>query len=101
VEVDEPSGVAPQANYHALMQQDGNFALLNAAGSSVWSTGAGATNAVSIFMQDDGNLVTYIVKWAGGPPFSLAFLSLTNTEGAPLFTQKRALFLALRSKGWD
>jgi len=58
VEVDEPSGAAVQANYHALMQTDGNFVLLNSAGTSVWSTGTGATNAASIFMQDDGNLVT-------------------------------------------
>jgi YD repeat-containing protein len=66
VEVDEPSGVAPQANYHALMQTDGNFVLLNSAGTSVWSTGTGATNAASIFMQDDGNLVTYIFRWQAG-----------------------------------
>jgi RHS repeat-associated protein len=66
VEVDEPSGAAVQANYHAIMQQDGNFVLLNAAGTSVWSTGSGATNAASIFMQDDGNLVTYIFKWQAG-----------------------------------
>jgi RHS repeat-associated protein len=65
-EVDEPSGVLPQANYHALMQQDGNFVLLNSAGTSVWSTGSAATNAASIFMQDDGNLVTYIFKWQAG-----------------------------------
>ena len=66
VEVDEPSGIAPQANYHALMQQDGNFVLLNAAGASMWATGTGVTNAASIFMQDDGNLVTYVFKWQAG-----------------------------------
>ncbi len=66
VEVDEPSGAAVQANYHALMQADGNFVLLNSAGTSVWSTGTGATNAQTIFMQDDGNLVTYIFKWQAG-----------------------------------
>src|SRR5579859_3162815 len=66
VEVDEPSGAPVQANYHALMQQDGNFVLLNSAGTSVWSTGSAATNAASIFMQDDGNLVTYIFKWQAG-----------------------------------
>jgi RHS repeat-associated protein len=66
VEVDEPTGATVQANYHALMQQDGNFAVLNSAGTSVWSTGSGATNAASIFMQDDGNLVTYIFKWQAG-----------------------------------
>jgi RHS repeat-associated protein len=66
VEVDEPSGAAVQANYHALMQTDGNFAVLNSAGTSMWSTGTAATNAASIFMQDDGNLVTYIFKWQAG-----------------------------------
>jgi RHS repeat-associated protein len=66
VEVDEPSGAVVQANYHGLMQQDGNFVLLNSAGTSVWSTGTAATNAVSMFMQDDGNLVTYIFKWQAG-----------------------------------
>ena len=66
VEVDEPSGVAPQANYHALMQPDGNFVVLNSAGASMWATGSGATNAASIFMQDDGNLITYIFRWQGG-----------------------------------
>ncbi|HVG90257.1 MAG TPA: RHS repeat-associated core domain-containing protein, partial [Alphaproteobacteria bacterium] len=66
VEVDEPSGAAVQANYHALMQADGNFVLLNSAGTSVWATGTAATNAASIFMQDDGNLVTYIFKWQAG-----------------------------------
>jgi hypothetical protein len=66
VEVDEPSGAAVQANYHALMQTDGNFVLLNSAGTSVWATGTGATNAASIFMQDDGNLVTYIFRWQAG-----------------------------------
>ncbi|HVG92512.1 MAG TPA: RHS repeat-associated core domain-containing protein, partial [Alphaproteobacteria bacterium] len=66
VEVDEPSGAAVQANYHALMQTDGNFALLNSAGTSVWATGTAATNAASIFMQDDGNLVTYIFRWQAG-----------------------------------
>ncbi|HET8891879.1 MAG TPA: RHS repeat-associated core domain-containing protein [Candidatus Angelobacter sp.] len=66
VEVDEPSGAAVQANYHALMQTDGNFVLLNSAGTPVWATGTAATNAVSMFMQDDGNLVTYIFKWQAG-----------------------------------
>ena len=66
MEVDEPSGAPIQANYHALMQQDGNFALLNSAGNSMWATGTSATNAASIFMQDDGNLVTYIFKWQAG-----------------------------------
>ena len=66
VEVDEPSGATVQANYHALMQADGNFVLLNSAGASVWATGTAATNAASIFMQDDGNLVTYIFKWQAG-----------------------------------
>ncbi len=67
IEVDEPGSAPPvQANYHALMQPDGNFALLNSAGTSVWSTGTGATNAQTIFMQDDGNLVTYIFKWQAG-----------------------------------
>jgi RHS repeat-associated protein len=66
VEVDEPGIVPVHANYHALMQQDGNFVLLNSAGTSMWSTGSGTTNAASIFMQDDGNLVTYIFKWQAG-----------------------------------
>jgi len=66
IEVDEPPAGGVQANYHALMQTDGNFVILNAAGASVWATGSGATNAASIFMQDDGNLVTYIFKWQAG-----------------------------------
>jgi RHS repeat-associated protein len=45
---------------------DGNFVLENAAGTGIWSTGTYGTNATSIYMQDDGNLVLYIFKWQAG-----------------------------------
>jgi hypothetical protein len=67
VEADEPTpGVTVQVNYHATMQQDGSFQLYDSAGTSLWSTGTAGTNASSIFMQDDGNLVLYIFKWQAG-----------------------------------
>jgi hypothetical protein len=66
VEADEPSGTLVLANYHATMQQDGNFVIFNPASTLEWSTGTGGTNASSIFMQDDGNLVLYIFKWQAG-----------------------------------
>jgi RHS repeat-associated protein len=66
VEVDEPSAATVQVTYNATMQTDGNFVLSNAAGTSMWSTGTSGTNASSIFMQDDGNLVLYIFKWSAG-----------------------------------
>ncbi len=65
VEVDEPSGAAVQANFHALMQQDGNFALPTLAVRRCGPRHR-RTNAHTIFMQDDGNLVTYIFKWQAG-----------------------------------
>ena len=67
VEVDEPnSGTPVQVNYKATLLTDGNFVLENAAGTGVWSTGTYGTNASSIYMQDDGNLVLYVFKWSSG-----------------------------------
>jgi YD repeat-containing protein len=67
IEVDEPpAGGVPVQNDYALMQTDGNFVLYNSASASLWSTGTAGTNASSIFMQDDGNLVLYIFKWSAG-----------------------------------
>ena len=67
VEVDEPnSGTPVQVNYRATLLTDGNFVLENAAGTGVWSTGTYGTNASSIYMQDDGNLVLYVFKWQAG-----------------------------------
>jgi RHS repeat-associated protein len=66
VEVDEPSGTPVQVNYSATLQTDGNFVLENAAGTGIWFTGTYGTNASSIYMQDDGNLVLYIFKWQAG-----------------------------------
>jgi RHS repeat-associated protein len=67
VEVDEPNPGTPiNVNNHVTMQTDGNFVLFNSTSASLWSTGTGGTNAQSIFMQDDGNLVLYIFKWQAG-----------------------------------
>ncbi len=67
VEVDEPNAATPvQVNYNATLLTDGNFVLENAAGTGVWSTGTYGTNATSIYMQDDGNLVLYVFKWQAG-----------------------------------
>ena len=67
VEVDEPNpGAIVSVNYHATMQSDGNFVLSNSANNALWSTGTGGTNAASIMMQDDGNLVLYIFRWSAG-----------------------------------
>ncbi len=66
IEVDEPRGGPVQSSSYATMQQDGNFVVYNSANSAVWSTGTSGTNAQSIFMQDDGNLVLYIFKWSAG-----------------------------------
>jgi RHS repeat-associated protein len=67
VEVDEPNPGAPiNVNDHATMQTDGNFVLFNSTNASLWSTGTAGTNAQSIMMQDDGNLVLYIFKWSAG-----------------------------------
>ncbi len=66
IEADEP-GVQPppQANY-ATQQTDGNFVLYTSSNTALWSTSTAGTNAGSIFMQDDGNLVLYIFKWSAG-----------------------------------
>ena len=66
VEVDEPSGLPIQTNNHATMQQDGNFVVYNSASVPLWSTGTGGTNAQTMLIQDDGNLVAYIFKWQAG-----------------------------------
>jgi RHS repeat-associated protein len=66
IEVDEPTSGPLTVNYHATMQTDGNFVLSNSASTSLWSTGTGGTNAQSIMMQDDGNLVLYLFKWSAG-----------------------------------
>ncbi len=67
VEVDEPNpGISINVNNKATLLTDGNFVLENAAGTGIWSTGTSGTNATSIYMQDDGNLVLYIFKWQAG-----------------------------------
>jgi len=66
VEVDEPGSTPVQVNYSATLLTDGNFVLENAAGTGIWSTGTYGTNATSIYMQDDGNLVLYVFKWQAG-----------------------------------
>lgn len=68
IEVDEPppDGSVPLQNDHATLQTDGNFVLYNPASSALWSTGTYGTNASTISMQDDGNLVLYIFKWQAG-----------------------------------
>jgi RHS repeat-associated protein len=67
VEVDEPnSGVTVTVNNHATLESGGNFVLYSAANNSLWSSGTGGSNASSIFMQDDGNLVLYVMRWLAG-----------------------------------
>jgi RHS repeat-associated protein len=67
VEVDEPNpGATFNVNNHATMQQDGNFVLYNSANNSLWASNTSGSNASSIMMQDDGNLVLYIFKWSAG-----------------------------------
>jgi RHS repeat-associated protein len=66
IEVDEPSGNPVQAQNYVTLQSDGNFVVYNPAGSALWSTGTSGTNASSIFMQDDGNLVLYMFRWSAG-----------------------------------
>jgi RHS repeat-associated protein len=67
VEVDEPNPGNPiNVNYKATLLTDGNFVLENAAGTGIWSTGTSGSNASSIYMQDDGNLVLYVFKWSAG-----------------------------------
>jgi hypothetical protein len=64
--VNEPGAQPPlQANY-ATQQTDGNFVLYNASNSALWATNTAGTNAQSIMMQDDGNLVLYVFKWSAG-----------------------------------
>jgi RHS repeat-associated protein len=83
VEVDEPGTQPPPQLNYAIMQTDGNFVLYNSSNSALWSTGTAGSNASSIFMQDDGNLVSYVFKWsagvyaAGGPgPFPTSSCSI-------------------------
>jgi len=59
-------GTPVQVNYSATLLTDGNFVVENAAGAGIWSTGTYGTNATSIYMQDDGNLVLYVFKWQAG-----------------------------------
>ncbi len=66
VEVDEPYASGLLINDYATLQSGGNFVLESSANSTLWSTGTNGTNASSIFMQDDGNLVLYIFKWSAG-----------------------------------
>jgi RHS repeat-associated protein len=67
IEVDEPGfAPPPQANYHVLFDATSNFVLAKSDNSPVWSTGTSGSNAASIFMQDDGNLVAYIFRWQAG-----------------------------------
>ena len=92
VEVDEPGSTPVQVNYLATMQTDGNFVLENAAGSAVWSTGTWGTNASSIYMQDDGNLVLYIFKWQAGvyaTPSSGPFPAASCSIGSYLMVNQR------------
>jgi RHS repeat-associated protein len=65
-EVDEPGSQPPTQSNHATMQTDGNFVLYNSGNTALWSTSTAGTNAGPIYMQDDGNLVLYIVKWLAG-----------------------------------
>jgi RHS repeat-associated protein len=67
VEVDEPNpGATFNVNNHATLQQDGNFVLYSSANNSLWASNTSGSNASSIMMQDDGNLVLYIFKWSAG-----------------------------------
>jgi RHS repeat-associated protein len=66
IEVDEPGTQPPPQSNYATMQTDGNFVLYNSGNQSLWSTQTAGTNAQSIMMQDDGNLVLYIFKWSAG-----------------------------------
>src|SRR5262249_28398203 len=75
--------VTINANYHATLDTTGNFVLANSASSALWSTGTSGSNASSIMMQDDGNLVLYIFKWSAGtytaptpPPYPHADCSI-------------------------
>lgn len=92
VEVDEPSGAAIQVNNHATLQNDGNFVMYNAASSALWSTGTSGTNASSIYIQDDGNLVVYIFKWQAGTyaaPSAGPFPTASCSIGSYLMVNQR------------
>jgi RHS repeat-associated protein len=68
IQVDEPGVVASHipANNYATLQTDGNFVLYDPFNNPLWSTVTYGTNASSIQMQDDANLVLYIFKWQAG-----------------------------------
>jgi RHS repeat-associated protein len=66
IEVDEPGTQPPPQPNYAILQTDGNFVLNNSSNSPLWSTGTGGTNASSIFMQDDGSLALYVMRWLAG-----------------------------------
>ncbi len=66
--------ISENGQYHAVMQDDGNFVIYDgprARGKPTWATGTDGKGGTQIIMQDDGNLVIYRgarankqVKWA-------------------------------------
>ncbi|MFI7536462.1 right-handed parallel beta-helix repeat-containing protein [Streptosporangium sp. NPDC049376] len=53
------SGTAGSPGAVALMQQDGNFVIYDAAGVALWSTRTGGSSGARLAVQDDGNVVVY------------------------------------------
>ncbi len=66
VEVDEPTGNPVQAQNYVTLQSDSNLVVYNQAGNALWQSGTAGLNAPSIYMQDDGNLVLYTLRWMAG-----------------------------------
>jgi RHS repeat-associated protein len=66
VEVDEPTGGLIQGHNYLTLQSDSNLVVYNQVGNALWQSGTAGSNAPSIYMQDDGNLVLYTLRWMAG-----------------------------------
>lgn len=87
---------------HAVLQDDGDLALVNASGDVLWSTDTSGIGCANLVMQDDGNLVLYDhtkAAWASGTVDSKLDTHDELTAGQRIFSSNEQYALTMQSDG--
>ncbi len=87
---------------HAVLQDDGDMALVSSGGQVLWSTDTSGVGCANLVLQDDGNLVLYDhtkAVWASGTVDSKLVSRDKLTAGQRIFSPNEQYELQMSSDG--